>query len=86
MIETAASLASQMVREAERLLDLCPHGSEEHNEASNALWALRRVQQIVGGYEDTRRGQIAPPPAARPALRLVHGGPLAPVDDPAFDV
>lgn len=86
MIETAASLASQMVSEAERLLVLCPPGSEEHHEATNALWALRRVQQIVGGFGAARRGQIGARRVDHPKLRLVPSGPLAPVDDPALDV
>lgn len=63
----------RLVYATERLLELMPIGTEEHHEMTNALWAMRRVHQIVSLIDHAKAGAIGPPdPPKRPDhLRVV---------------
>ena len=77
--------AGDLLASALALAEHYPKDHAIHEHAQDAAHAARRIIEIIP-FDMALAGQIGPPPRERPTLRLVTAGPLAPVDDPAFDV
>ena len=77
--------AGDLLASALALTERYPKDHAIHAHAQDAAHAARKIIGFIP-FDMALAGQIGPPPISRPVLRLVSTGPLAPVDDPAFDV
>lgn len=75
-----------LIADAQRIAGLTRDGTRARHEAEMALISLRNLKREIELWEEAQNGALGPAPIERPKLRLVSAGPVAPVDDPDFDV
>lgn len=77
--------AGDLLASALALTECYPKDHAIHEHAQDAAHAARRIIEIIP-FDMALAGQVGPPARERPKLVVLQGGPLAPIDDPAFDV